>query len=131
MAYGHTYLHLSSITCVYMCMIYDICTYFATSTSIHSGGGLGLGTFGLRDLVSSFPSFPHHKFEANFPSLLLVILIYTFTLTLNSTNTGVSRHHPLNVIYLRRDVRPGRPTPAPPARGRSGRDPAFPPLLII
>ena len=46
----------------------------------------GLGTFGLRALV--FLAFPHHKFEANFPTLLLVIL-YIFTIPiLNSTVEG-------------------------------------------
>ena len=78
---------------------------------------------------SRFRAFPHHKFEANFPSLLLVILIYTFTLTPNSTNTGVSRHHPLNVIYLRRDLRPGCPTPAPPREGTVGPGSGLSPIV--
>ena len=61
--------------------------------------------------------------------------LYTFftslTLTLNPTNTGVSRHHLLTVIYLRSTGPWARRAPPPPPRGdgRTGYRP-FPLSLI-
>ena len=65
----------------------------------------GLGTFGLRALVFELSLIINLR-QISHPYYWL---FFTFTLIpiLNSTNTGVSRHHLLTVIYLRWGLGPG------------------------